>query len=58
MRTALDHLLQSHEGDVFVLCSGIPEDRALVPAAVPVAVTYGRNLVVLEAVASALTRRP
>jgi beta-N-acetylhexosaminidase len=58
MRAALDHLLQSHEGDVFVLCTGIPEDRALVPAAVPAAVTYGRNLVVLEEVAKALTRHP
>ncbi|HEY0472970.1 MAG TPA: beta-N-acetylhexosaminidase [Kribbella sp.] len=58
MRSALELLLHSHEGDVFVLCSGIPEDRAIVPAAVPAALTYGRNLVVLEAVASALTRRP
>ncbi|MDX6251113.1 MAG: beta-N-acetylhexosaminidase [Kribbellaceae bacterium] len=58
MRAALDLLLHSHEGEVFVLCSGIPEDRAIVPATVPTAVTYGRNLVVLEAAASALTRRP
>lgn len=58
MRAALDHLLQSHEGDVFVLCTGIPEDRAIVPAEVPAAVTYGRNLVVLEEVVKSLTRRP
>ncbi|NEA33484.1 beta-N-acetylhexosaminidase [Streptomyces sp. SID13031] len=58
MRTALQELLESHEGDVFVLCTGIPEDRALVPAAVPTAVTYGRNLVVLEAAAQLLTRVP
>jgi beta-N-acetylhexosaminidase len=58
MRTALSKLLESHEGDVFVLCTGIPEDRAIVPAAVPTAVTYGRNLVVLEAVAQLLTRVP
>jgi beta-N-acetylhexosaminidase len=58
MRAALQELLESHEGDVFVLCTGIPEDRALVPAAVPTAVTYGRNLVVLEAAAQLLTRVP
>ncbi|GAA1584218.1 glycoside hydrolase family 3 protein [Kribbella sancticallisti] len=58
MRAALSKLLESHEGDVFVLCTGIPEDRAIVPAAVPTAVTYGRNLVVLEAVAQLLTRVP
>jgi beta-N-acetylhexosaminidase len=58
MRAALQELLQSHEGDVFVLCTGIPEDRAIVPAAVPTAVTYGRNLVVLEAIAQVLTRVP
>lgn len=56
MQEALQRLLESHEGDAFVLCTGIPEDRAIVPAAVPVGVTYGRNLVVLEAVAAALTR--
>jgi len=54
MREALARLLDRPE--VFVLCTGIPEDRALVPAGVPSAVTYGRNLVVLEAVATALTR--
>jgi beta-N-acetylhexosaminidase len=58
MRAALGQLLESHEGEVFVLCTGIPEDRAIVPAAVPTAVTYGRNLVVLEAVAQLLTRVP
>ncbi|WP_020385790.1 beta-N-acetylhexosaminidase [Kribbella catacumbae] len=58
MRAALQELLQSHEGEVFVLCTGIPEDRALVPAAVPTAVTYGRNLLVLEAAAQLLTRVP
>lgn len=58
MRAALEQLLASHEGEVFVLCTGIPEDRALVPAAVPTAVTYGRNLVVLEAAAQLLTRVP
>ncbi|HET6299482.1 MAG TPA: beta-N-acetylhexosaminidase [Kribbella sp.] len=58
MRAALGRLLEDHEGDVFVLCTGIPEDRAIVPAAVPTAVTYGRNLVVLEEVAKALTRQP
>lgn len=58
MRAALAKILESHEDDVFVLCTGIPEDRAIVPAAVPTAVTYGRNLVVLEAVAQLLTRVP
>lgn len=58
MRAALQELLQSHEGEVFVLCTGIPEDRAIVPAAVPTAVTCGRNLVVLEAIAQVLTRVP
>ncbi|HEU4947801.1 MAG TPA: beta-N-acetylhexosaminidase [Kribbella sp.] len=57
MRDALPRLLAGHRGAVFVLCTGIPEDRALVPAGVPAAVTAGRNLVVLEAVATALTRR-
>lgn len=56
MRSALDQLLEGREGDVFVLCTGIPEDRAIIPAAIPTAVTAGRNLVVLEAVAKALTR--
>jgi beta-N-acetylhexosaminidase len=46
-------LLEGHDGETFVLCTGIPEDRAIMPAAV----TAGRNLVVLEAVATALTRR-
>ena len=58
MRAALQQLIESHEGDVFVLCTGIPEDRALVPATVPTAVTYGRNLVVLEAATQLLTRVP
>jgi beta-N-acetylhexosaminidase len=57
MRDALQLLLETHEGETFVLCTGIPEDRAIVPAAIPTAVTAGRNLVVLEAVATALTRR-
>jgi beta-N-acetylhexosaminidase len=57
MREALQFLLESHDGETFVLCTGIPEDRAIVPAAVPAAVTAGRNLVVLEAVVTALTRR-
>ncbi|TWD83127.1 beta-N-acetylhexosaminidase [Kribbella amoyensis] len=56
MRAALEQLLRGRERDVFVLCTGIPEDRALVPAGVPTAVTYGRNLVVLESVAEVLTR--
>jgi beta-N-acetylhexosaminidase len=58
MRAALQELLESHEGEVFVLCTGIPEDRAIVPATVPTAVTSGRNLVVLEAIAQVLTRVP
>lgn len=56
MRAALERLLEGRDGDVFVLCTGIPEDRALVPAGVPSGVTYGRNLVVLESVAELLTR--
>ena len=58
MRSALQQLLDGHEGDVFVLCTGIPEDRAIVPADVPTAVTYGRNLIVLETAAQVLTRTP
>jgi beta-N-acetylhexosaminidase len=56
MREALTHLLQGRDGDTFVLCTGIPEDRALVPDGVPTATTSGRNVIVLEAVAKALTR--
>lgn len=56
MQEALQRLLEGREGDAFVLCTGIPEDRAIVPAAVPVAATAGRNPVVLAAVAGALTR--
>jgi beta-N-acetylhexosaminidase len=55
MREALTHLLQGRGSDTFVLCTGIPEDRALVPADVPTATTSGRNMIVLEAVAKALT---
>jgi beta-N-acetylhexosaminidase len=55
MRDALNHLLQGR-GDSFVLCTGIPEDRALVPSGIPSATTSGRNVIVLEAVARALTR--
>lgn len=57
MREALQLLLESHDGETFILCTGIQEDRAIVPAAVPAAVTAGRNLVVLEAVATALIRQ-
>lgn len=54
MSAALANILKTR--DAFVLCTGIPEDRALVPAKVPSATTSGRNRVVLEAVAKALTR--
>jgi beta-N-acetylhexosaminidase len=57
MREALQLQLKNHEGEAVVLCTGIPKDRAIVPAAVPAAGTAGRNLVVLEAVATALARR-
>ncbi|MFI5731158.1 beta-N-acetylhexosaminidase [Kribbella sp. NPDC051587] len=56
IREALEFLLQGRRDDVFVLCTGIPEDQALVPAGVPSATTSGRNVIVLEAVARALTR--
>jgi beta-N-acetylhexosaminidase len=56
MRDALAVLLEAHPDDVFVLCTGIPEDRAIVPAHLPIATTSGRNMIVLEAVAKALTR--
>ncbi|WP_328998479.1 beta-N-acetylhexosaminidase [Kribbella sp. NBC_00709] len=56
MREALSHLLQAHTDDVFVLCTGIPEDQALIPEGTPSATTSGRNLIVLEAVAAELTR--
>jgi beta-N-acetylhexosaminidase len=56
MREALTHLLQNHTDDVFVLCTGIPEDQALIPEGTPSATTSGRNLIVLEAVAKELTR--
>ncbi|TCC65781.1 beta-N-acetylhexosaminidase [Kribbella pittospori] len=56
MRDALTHLLEGHKEDVFVLCTGIPEDRALVPEGIRSATTSGRNVIVLEAVANALTQ--
>jgi beta-N-acetylhexosaminidase len=56
MREALTHLLQNRTDDVFVLCTGIPEDQALIPEGTPSATTSGRNLIVLEAVAKELTR--
>lgn len=56
MRAALTHLVEGHPENVFVLCTGIPEDQALVPAGVPSATTSGRNKVVLEAIARQLTR--
>ncbi|TCC33675.1 beta-N-acetylhexosaminidase [Kribbella sindirgiensis] len=56
MREALNHLVQGHPDNVFVLCTGIPEDQALVPAGTPSATTSGRNVIVLEAIAKALTR--
>jgi beta-N-acetylhexosaminidase len=56
MRDALAHLVQGHGDDVFVLCTGIPEDQAIVPAGIASATTSGRNVIVLEAVAKALTR--
>jgi len=56
MRDALTTLLQDRGPDTVVLCTGIPEDRALVPAGVTAGTTSGRNLIVLEAVARALTR--
>jgi beta-N-acetylhexosaminidase len=55
MADALGRLLAAHAGPVVVLCTGIPEDRALVPDGVPAVVTSGRNLVVLHAVAESLT---
>jgi beta-N-acetylhexosaminidase len=56
MRDALAHLVQGRGDDVFVLCTGIPEDQAIVPAGIASATTSGRNVIVLEAVAKALTR--
>jgi beta-N-acetylhexosaminidase len=56
MRAALTHLVEGHPDNVFVLCTGIPEDQTLVPAGVPSATTSGRNKVVLEAIARQLTR--
>lgn len=55
MSSALHRLLAGHTGPVAVLCTGLPEDRALVPTAVPAVVTGGRNPVVLRAVAARLT---
>jgi beta-N-acetylhexosaminidase len=56
MRDALAHLTLGRTDDVFVLCTGIPEDQAIVPAGIRSATTSGRNIIVLEAVAKALTR--
>jgi beta-N-acetylhexosaminidase len=55
MAAALRRVLAAHPGPVVVLCTGIPEDRALVPDGVPVVTTSGRNPVVLGAVTEALT---
>lgn len=55
MASALRQLLGKHAGLVVVLCTGIPEDRALVPPEVPVVGAGGRNLVVLRAIAARLT---
>jgi beta-N-acetylhexosaminidase len=55
MAAALRRVLATHAGPVVVLCTGIPEDRALVPDGVPVVTTSGRNPVVLGAVTAALT---
>ena len=55
MRAALDKLLAGHQEAVVALCTGLPEDRALVPGDVAVVVTGGRNLVVLRAIADKLT---
>ncbi|MGW6277737.1 beta-N-acetylhexosaminidase [Kribbella sp. NPDC055071] len=57
MRDALTYLTEGRT-DVFVLCTGIPEDQAIVPPTLPKATTSGRNVIVLEAVAQALTREP
>jgi len=43
MRDALTHLVEGHKDDVFVLCTGIPEDRALVPEGIRSATTSGRT---------------
>jgi beta-N-acetylhexosaminidase len=56
MREALTTLLQNRGEDTVVLCTGIPEDRELVPDGVAIGTTSGRNLIVLEAIARALTR--
>jgi len=56
MRDALAHLVEGRGDDVFVLCTGIPEDQVLVPATTRSATTSGRNIIVLEAVAKALTQ--
>jgi len=56
MAAALRRLTGGHGGPVVVLCTGIGEDRALVPDGVPAVVTGGRNLVVLRAVAEAIVR--
>ncbi|TDD17799.1 beta-N-acetylhexosaminidase [Kribbella turkmenica] len=56
MREALTILLRDRGEDTVVLCTGIPEDRELVPEGVAHGTTSGRNLIVLEAVARALTR--
>jgi beta-N-acetylhexosaminidase len=58
MREALAHLTEGRTDDVFVLCTGIPEDQSIVPPHLPTATTSGRNVIVLEAVAKALTRDP
>jgi beta-N-acetylhexosaminidase len=55
MAAALRSLLAGHDGPVVALCTGIPEDRSVVPPGVSVVSTGGRNLIVLRAVAERLT---
>jgi beta-N-acetylhexosaminidase len=55
MASALQRLLAAHAGSAVVLCTGIPEDRSLVPTGIAAVATGGRNLVVLQAVAERIT---
>ncbi|PRY62852.1 beta-N-acetylhexosaminidase [Knoellia remsis] len=57
MLRSLDELTRNRDGGVLVLVTGIPEDRDVLPAHLPVVVTGGRNVLALKGFAEIITRR-
>ena len=58
MTAALHKLLSAHHGRKAVLCTGLPEDRSLIPTEIPAITAAGRNLLVLQSLAAHLTATP